>query len=499
MVIFIKYSVASGWLRDFVKAEFPETATQEAAFKKDYKRCLTLSSLMLKLMKGKPGRTALEKRKEWEETWKKLGKRDGRYHKRRGKPGKTFYCPEVREELFAWFVDTIENVKGRISSHVILHEAETILADYEAYLQNEVEAGRLEAGIQMRIVKLNMHWLFRWRKEFQITWRTVNLRYKISRVKLNRRVELFFINLFKIRWLHYFLNGERQILRFSNSDQKPMWFTTASMLKTLARIGQSKVVVVENVPMTRMRFSPMTRWEWPRKRAGDDKKIALLFKGTGTRTELIVPDGVLVQWGPKGSYRTEHTVEYYDWIVEPATCAEMQTLYLMDWYAPNFAEEVVALFTTRNHGNAMFPGSTTDILQTNDTNGHGPLNGRYKQREVYSSMKQLREGVRMPCSSKQTVLDRTVASFDDLNHDDVSFGFVQNMIAADLHGSDDATMASALRPIWEQCGLQKKREEIGKDIKARVDAKELTDWHDYKKPGFLVEAVQIYSGVTAPS
>ena len=77
----------------------------------------------------------------------------------------------------------------------------------------------------------------------------------------------------------------------------------------------------ENIHGTRERFTAKTLVEWPRPHArAMGKRLAVMFKGVGTRLreELVEPPGVLLQFGPKGSYRSEQNLEYYKWLVEPS-------------------------------------------------------------------------------------------------------------------------------------------------------------------------------------
>ncbi len=89
-------------------------------------------------------------------------------------------------------------------------------------------------------------------------------------------------------------------------DQKPLWFTYASDEKALARRGLKKVAVKENMPMTRSRLTAMTRCRWPCP-PRDGKELAILFKAKGSgeriREDLHVPEGVLLQFQERGSYR----------------------------------------------------------------------------------------------------------------------------------------------------------------------------------------------------
>ena len=188
-------------------------------------------------------------------------------------------------------------------------------------------------------------------------------------------------------------------------------------------------------------------------------------------------------------------MEYYQWIQPPEdVCADPadMTLYLMDWFGPNMDARLHDHFTDTNNGHLLYPGWTTDKLQVNDTHGHHGYNQTFKAREKSSALHQLRAGAKMPCSSKQTVLDRLISTWDDLNHDRIEKGFIENGIAADLFGSEDVLLTASLHKIFEERDLAAQRREIGEDIKKRVQSGELTSWHDYKKPGFLVELLLTY-------
>ena len=81
-----------------------------------------------------------------------------------------------------------------------------------------------------------------------------------------------------MRWLHFFLHGEVQILKMINCDEKPLWFTSAQDCKTLAPKGVKSVKVSENMPMSRSRFTWKTRTGWP-KLPKDGKLGGCLFRG----------------------------------------------------------------------------------------------------------------------------------------------------------------------------------------------------------------------------
>ena len=82
---------------------------------------------------------------------------------------------------------------------------------------------------------------------------------------------------------------------------------------------------------------------------------------------------MLVQFGPKGSYRWEHTEEYYEWAL-PAACPPTRpTVVLADWFAPNVDGRLQALVESKGMMLLNILGYLTGFVQVNDTRLHAPL------------------------------------------------------------------------------------------------------------------------------
>ena len=145
--------------------------------------------------------------------------------RRRKRAGRKFLCPELRDELFAFFVDTIENVKGRLDSVILMVQAEIIIRDILQFFNDLVAEGKADPADRPRVPKITFNWIYRWRLQYGITYRTVSLRVKCSWAKLYQRITLFWVNVLRLRWLHYFLRGLQQSLRFLNCDEKPLWLS----------------------------------------------------------------------------------------------------------------------------------------------------------------------------------------------------------------------------------------------------------------------------------
>jgi hypothetical protein len=127
-------------------------------------------------------------------------------------------------------------------------------------------------------------------------------------------------------------------------DQKPLWCTSASAEKTYDMRGKAKVAVKENVPLSRSRFTVMTRCAWPDP-PSDGKDIAVLFKASGggvrIRPGLHPPPGVLLQFQEKGSYRLADVLEYMEWILDRSRMGAAEDEVLHDDNGPPLEDEVL--------------------------------------------------------------------------------------------------------------------------------------------------------------
>ena len=273
--------VCGTWLREFCDEEWPDCKDLKvmAANKKHTQRAHATYEKNVKVG-GSVFARDVNRSLRMSAPARALNKEKIQSSRRFGQPGSRYWTPCVREELYCWFIDSIQNVKGRITGSVMLAQARVLLDDFDRNWNIRVKAGQVEEANKPRLPILNSSWLYRFRQEYKLSWRMVNLTFKVSQAKLFRRLDAFYCNIFKIRWLHYHLNGRKQILRFSNSDQKPFWFTSTADVKTLSIKGLEAVGVKFNVPMTRMRFTVITRCTFPGA-PKDGKHIAVLLRGKG--------------------------------------------------------------------------------------------------------------------------------------------------------------------------------------------------------------------------
>ena len=160
--------------------------------------------------------------------------------------------PILGEELFAWFVDTVHCVRARISSSTLEQAANVILEDIRAAHEE-----RHSEDPPVELPTITRMWLWRWRKEWGVSPRTVNLVYKVSRPKLLHRLRIFWCNTIRIRTLWRCLRKNTP-LKFMSADQKPFWFNNLGLRKTMNIKGMPRVEVKDNQAQTRERYTAMS-------------------------------------------------------------------------------------------------------------------------------------------------------------------------------------------------------------------------------------------------
>lgn len=301
------------------------------------------------------------------------------FKKRRYLPGShgKELAPAVGEALYQWLLDNIW-IKGRVTPQLVKQNALRICA----VLRKAYE----DKALHIRLPQINNTWLGRWRNQYSVSYRAVNLRYKVAKSKLVSRIGTMLRNNIRLRMLHFLCFG--QDMEVTSLDQNPKHFNSCAAEKTLVPQGMGKVPCLESLEMAHARFTAMTCARSDN--TGETEKLAVLFKlKTGRRAlaQLVSPDpDCLVQCGPKGSYRTEHVVEYLDWSLDVAAPGHHRLIYL-DWYSAHTDDKVKELVEqTKDHVLEYHGGGTTEKAQVNDTHVHKPYNANFREIETAGTL-----------------------------------------------------------------------------------------------------------------
>ena len=146
---------------------------------------------------------------------------------------------------------------------------------------------------------------------------------------------------------------------------------------------------------------------------------------------------------------------------------------LLDSFKANLTASLKKIIAERRRALVVIPGCITGIVQTCDVSAHAPYSKIYKSKETADAMMQLRRGVAVPTTRRSAVLNRACSSWDDLDHVMCSEGFLVVGVANDLFGADDHKLSHQdAAPFWHELEMPRQRQEIGKRIRAQVEAGE---------------------------
>ena len=178
---------------------------------------------------------------------------------------------------------------------------------------------------KVEVPQITSHWLRRWRKQYHVSLRRSNRRWKVSKSVCLERCRITWLNLYRARRLCALEHGYEPILH--GWDQEPFHFNESGsqMNNALHWRGVPEVPLKESASATRARWTATTYTSTHPERFEEFPPLEVLFKGGATVEERL--NGMLLQLssrgdhgeltffsaqvGPKGSYRTDHVVAFF--------------------------------------------------------------------------------------------------------------------------------------------------------------------------------------------
>ena len=134
--------------------------------------------------------------------------------------GAPYKCPAIREALWQWFVDIRNSLQTLISPKCVLMKAKEI-AHHCLTDMKEKKNGFVPLPV------MNKAWLWRWRKDYGVSYRRPTARYKCSKEKLQRRLKAMWSNNFRVRYLAQLTLGHDLSNSIHGIDEKPIHFNEA--------------------------------------------------------------------------------------------------------------------------------------------------------------------------------------------------------------------------------------------------------------------------------
>ena len=156
-----------------------------------------------------------------------------KYRRRCAGAGRPFKSVSLREELFRWFVSVRGASSGRLPVAQVRRQARVLR---EAIIRCTVRH-----GCKTPVPHITSAWLLRWRREYQVSLRLPNRRWKVRHDVLTEGFEITWLNLIRVRRLCQLLFGYDPTI--AGFDQKPVHFheSGSRMRMTLAWRGARDV------------------------------------------------------------------------------------------------------------------------------------------------------------------------------------------------------------------------------------------------------------------
>ena len=118
-----------------------------------------------------------------------------------GTQGRPCFSPELRHQLFQWFIDMRKEVKGRLWPRTVRSVAEKL----KDVLRKEAVASLKPPPL---LPVISSDWLKDWKQEFGVSFKKPNRKYKVSRQKCLDRTRVTTLNVYRVRLAFKLLFGQ---------------------------------------------------------------------------------------------------------------------------------------------------------------------------------------------------------------------------------------------------------------------------------------------------
>ena len=408
--------------------------------------------------------------------------------RRRYGGGRPHKAPALRELLFEWFC----MVRGAIKTRLPL----AALAAQARLLRDEYMRVALSRQSKVQVPQITPTWLSAWRRQYHVSLRTPNSRWKVSRPTCLERCRITWLNIYRVRRLCELEFGYSPAME--GFDQKPFHFNESGSMqkKSLHWKGVPEVPLKEIASAVRARWTATTFTSSSLDRFEEQPPLEAMFKG-GEVVQQRLDDMLMslcaggdhgelsffsAQVGPKGSYRVEHVVEFLRTHLEEAGPGRQWRILLADYYGPHCDDALFDLCWSRMYVLLLIGGGITGILQVPDTHLHQPLSTRYTELEMVDLVEQQRlnpEGC--PSRSREACCRDLIAAWrHEPLHLHAKRGWWDNLLANKLDGSEDHLGRGTAKKLFDELRMDRLREQALADVEDEWRAKRL-GWQNVKR------------------
>ena len=255
-------------------------------------------------------------------------------------------------------------------------------------------------------------WLARWADDYGLSMRKANRKFQVPRVVLKERIEIFWVNLFRLRFIILRWFGYEPVILNFDQSQFHHNETGAQNKPTLGN-RNSIVPIVEGNADTKMRWTanlttfpnftavadgPMPFCEVMFEASSDGPVHDRLQKFHRSRG---LPAWFSVTVAPKGSYREQDVIAFLKKHVEEWSEGRHWRILLADDFSAHKTANVFNLAWSRGYVMLILGGGSTPVMQTCDTDLNEHVRREYGMLESRYLLEQMRDGVAVPKLSNE--------------------------------------------------------------------------------------------------
>jgi hypothetical protein len=282
----------------------------------------------------------------------------------------------VAEALMLWY----NVIRHSVDCKIMVRFPKKAFLLKALQLQQDYIAACLRNSSTPSHFRIDGRWLCRLLAAERISHRKPNRKYKVARVVLAQRLQIFWINTAKLRKLIQLEFGYDPTFR--NADQSPFHMNEAGSQEcnTLCLRGELRIPLIENHRATRERWSLNSVTDSSEDRVRRRLPgFEIMFRADGHLVERDLQEHVFVKGlpfkvtvvtGPSGSYRETDILAFLDNHLPKFVQGSSWSIYLLDAYAPGKTDNVQRLAWSRGTIIVTHGGGASCTLQTNDTNHH---------------------------------------------------------------------------------------------------------------------------------
>ena len=333
-------------------------------------------------------------------------------------------------------------------------------------------------GIRPVVPFLTPRWFKEWRKEYGLSLRKPNRKYKVPKKLLASRFETMILNVARVRAAAEELLGyDPHIL---NWDQSPFHHNESgtTCTKTLAVKG-SIVPLIEGHDDSKARWTAnlCVSSDTQDLRENGPPPAEFMFRG-GDNIKANLEAHVLskgyASWvstatSEKGSYRLADVVEFLKTHLREPKSSSPQwrwRILMADDHSPHKADAVRRLAWQRGWVMIVHGGGTTPVAQPVDTDLNQHVKRFYMALETRALLQKMQDGHRVPQLSRQECIDIMVEVLSERQlHLDAAKGFIKTGIRVPLDGSQDIEICREAFHLWSEGGLREKVNSAVADVR----------------------------------